>query len=994
MTLAELEALIREIQTILESPVEPVHEELIDLALRHEQLVSAAHARLEKVEALLSRGLRTEALELAERDPDLNDVLATLDFPELATWNELLRRNEIQTAPTILLEAAAELNDAYLATASLNKLLQQYRTVNLARAPLAERIAVLRRLVSKDPQNPAWPKDLIRFERHRIKELASDFQQAVRQQDLAALTQLDREVSSNSWSVTVPESVRQQVTQAHTDLRRREARRELEQLSHQLSDAYSEFNYALASRLQQRFSAVQSISAVTPDDPLMDIAGPALDWIAEQSRKLQQEQDHKQAVTELETALDRQTSIDELEKLYHRAVRHGDAVPRQLEQRIAARRDQLISSSRQRRNLTIAAVAAACLAAAASILFVVQNMQFNQSVKNHDDRLAELLVAAEQSGQVSAVQEYLDEVQQIDPQILQTPQLLARSNQLSSLIQQENGRLRQLDQLRKRLSNELTSATLPSELSQATDTLEELNALLKGEQERALWLESEQLLLDTRTTLQQQIDNQFSAALDELIAEIEVLPDDNVSPHDALIARLQVLNSSPEVSLPLQQSVTALLTKLVNDRKMVSQNLDMAASLQDITNSAGKETQFADALTSYLRGNPGTGRTADFESVLNEESAIWKQVGNWNSFCLRLVAVDLTAVSPATAAELVTEAESLAMKSAPFAEQLLSEPIIAALRAAASRTSAEFPSTTDRVRAIFNRRTITDAYLIRTNEGVSYYSGFPPDNNSNVTLTFNYFTTTSGTQTKPETLRFDEVENAAGREGDGWLSPQTHMYRRIDQQLKDRNNSEKPFETLVADLVLQIAATKDVDPVLRTLLVDELIRIGAGGSEGFRLASEETRAQLAGLAISSLTNWAAPADPRADEARREATRFFESGLERLQEQLPQAVRITQSLSAPASLAELRWVGWTHKNARSEWIVSFRPDLQLTTKNGELVVFHHEATAAAPVVMASIGRFNNQSTLSQVAEPVAALPREGRPVYLLLPRSSPQTQPAQ
>lgn len=996
MTLAELESFIREIQTILESPAEPAHEELIDLALRHEQFVSTAHDRLEKVELLLSKGLRSEALELAERDPDLNDVLATLDFPELATWNELLRRSQIQTVPTILLESAAELNDAYLATASLKKLLQQFRTVNLARAPLAERIAVLRRLASRDPQNPTWPKDLHRFERQRLKELGTDFQQAVREQDLSKLAQLDREVNADGWSVTVPDTVRRQVRQAHADLRRKEARRELEQLSHQLSDAYAEFNHALATRLQQRFAAVQSIAAILPDDPLMDIAGPALDWLNEQAQKLRNEQEHRQAVTELEQTLDRETTIDELERLYHRATRHGDAVPRQLEQRIASRRDHLAGLTRRRRHLTIAAVTATCVVAAVGIVLLVRSMQFSNVVQGHDQRLAELLTVAQQSGQVSAVQDYLDQLEQIDPLILQTPQLLARSNQLASLLQREKGRLSQRDQLLRRFDSELSNAVLPSDLRQASDTLQELNALLKGEQDRTLLLQSEQRLFDIRTSLQQRIDNQYSAELQQLVADVDALPDDSVSPHDALIARLNVLNSTPEVSLPLQQSVTALLTRLVNDRKLVSENLEMAASLQNITSASGRESQYTDALADYLRSNPGTGRSADFEAVLNEESAIWKQANEWNAFCQRLVALDLTTVSPAAAAQLVMDAESLAMKSAPFAQQLLDAPVIAALRAVADRVTPEFPTPQDRIRSIFSRPTITDAYLIQTIDGVSYYSGLAPVNNGdkNVTLTFNYFTTTSGTQTKPETLRFDEVQNAVGRTGDDWLAPQTRLYNRIEAFLKDRSTINKPFETLVTELVLQVVAANDVDPVLRTLLIDELLRFGENGSAGLRLAAAEIREQLSTLGISSLTNWAAPADPRAEEARKDAKRFLDASMIRIRDQLQQALPLTQTLSSVENLAELRWVGWTHKNARAEWIVSFRPDLQLTTNSGPLVVFHHETTAAAPVVMATVGSFTEQSALSQSANPVTALPREGRPVYLLLPRSSSGTLPPQ
>ncbi|HQX51034.1 MAG TPA: hypothetical protein PLR25_14065, partial [Planctomycetaceae bacterium] len=178
MTLDEIIRLVREIQAVLASRAEATEEELVDLASRHEEIVEAVRARLEAVERLLSQGLRSEAIGRAELEPNLNDVLTALDFPELGPWNELLESKSIHPVPGIPVEAAAELNDAYLATGSIEKLLQHYRTISLARAPLAKRIEALRRLVQNDGQNPVWPQDLREFEAHRLKEMKQDLDQA------------------------------------------------------------------------------------------------------------------------------------------------------------------------------------------------------------------------------------------------------------------------------------------------------------------------------------------------------------------------------------------------------------------------------------------------------------------------------------------------------------------------------------------------------------------------------------------------------------------------------------------------------------------------------------------------------------------------------------------------------------------------------------------------------------------------------------------------
>ena len=69
--------------------------------------------RLRQCAAALRKGLRAEALHLAEIEPNLLDVVGVVDFAERASWDELLRiKNLVPPAP-LLLDAAADLNEAY-----------------------------------------------------------------------------------------------------------------------------------------------------------------------------------------------------------------------------------------------------------------------------------------------------------------------------------------------------------------------------------------------------------------------------------------------------------------------------------------------------------------------------------------------------------------------------------------------------------------------------------------------------------------------------------------------------------------------------------------------------------------------------------------------------------------------------------------------------------------------------------------------------------------
>lgn len=327
MTLAEIRLLLRSIESILLRPTAASEAELISLAEQHEGIVGQVSARLEQVDQLLQKGLRTEAIELAERDPNLNDLLTVLDFPELIAWNELLQQKGIQPVQGIPVEAAAELNDAYHAAGSIERLLQHYRTVSLLRAPLERRISVLRQLAARDAANTIWQSDLKLFEQHRLRELRQEVDKAAAAGDVAALAALDAEISGGNWTTEVPAALREHARSTHESLRRRQAREELKTLSHELSDAYSAFDRPAAQRLEKRLLVLQAILGIAPGHALLDIAAPALAWLDDERQKEQAEQEHTAAVRELESQLDGRTTLDTLERLYHQATRGGHLLP-------------------------------------------------------------------------------------------------------------------------------------------------------------------------------------------------------------------------------------------------------------------------------------------------------------------------------------------------------------------------------------------------------------------------------------------------------------------------------------------------------------------------------------------------------------------------------------------------------------------------------------------------------------------------------------------
>jgi hypothetical protein len=101
---------------------------------------------------LLQQGLRSEAIQLAEAEPKLLNVVAALDFPERSEWDDLVQMNQLTPAPMLPIEPARLLNEAYAEEDPLQDLLRRHRRLALQRAPLRSRIGVLRQLAAQDRQ--------------------------------------------------------------------------------------------------------------------------------------------------------------------------------------------------------------------------------------------------------------------------------------------------------------------------------------------------------------------------------------------------------------------------------------------------------------------------------------------------------------------------------------------------------------------------------------------------------------------------------------------------------------------------------------------------------------------------------------------------------------------------------------------------------------------------------------------------------------------------
>ncbi|MEZ6121669.1 MAG: hypothetical protein R3C49_00680 [Planctomycetaceae bacterium] len=976
VTTDDVNQLIDEIQRALAATTEPTEEELIDLAARHEDVVEATAARLREVEKLLNKGLRSEAIALAEQAPNLNDLATALDFPEFEIWNDFLLQFGIQPIRELPVDIAAELNDAYSISAPLERLLQRYRTQSLARAPLPDRIDTLRQLVVEDTANPGWKNDLQKFEAHRLEQLKKELQVAIKGRDLSAVAVLDQELNAVGWSVNVPPSVKKMARDAHVQLRQASARQELQTLSHQLSDAYADFDRPVATRLQQRFLALAEIAEPDATDAIYDIAGPALDWLNEEQTKEAAEADFVSGKAQIESALDRETTIEELERLYAMTVRHGHSLPTLLENRLADRIESLKSAASRKRMLQLASIVSVCLAGTVAVVFLVQLVTFQRAVAGHADQATQMLTTAKSTGDLQPLDDYFAAITAEDPRYMEQPELLGLKEQLEALRSSESGRHSQLDQLIGNALNLISDPVRWENLSPAETLLKDAQSLARNEAEEARILHTQGQVQQARLSLQRKVDEAFETDQALLVEQIDTLPKDSLTGYPEVLKQLAEMETRSHVSAELKTALAPLKARVSQQQVMVDANMKMAASLQKITQAVGLPVKYRQQLLEFTQNHPGSKRSEDMLAVIASDLPIWEGIGRWNSLRRRFQAASVQTISPQDAASLIADYDQFQKTSGPYPGPTGVDDRVMALTAIAARGGDEdSDSSSEQIERMFAPRTVSDAWLVETADGDRYYATRAPQVEGS-SVRFSFYTTTTGTQTDTKVLALGKVPFAPQRTEEQWKSPQMQLTERLKNELLKRVSQN--FEDGIlfgADVVLKDGA---VDSILKIQLLERLLRIGADGSVFVRRNIEPSLEKIAETGVSKLTNWAVPGDTRAKDERRKADQFFQQHGPAILAGLQMAVEQTAQPGFGAIGPEMEGVGWLHRNLDGQWVVALRTELNVRKPTTLLAVGRLGADDAArfyPVATAE------HSTIGSLPADLATDGKEGHPVYL-------------
>ncbi|HBV63523.1 MAG TPA: hypothetical protein DEF45_10925, partial [Rhodopirellula sp.] len=373
-----------EIRQALEKPDGISEETMQPLAERFDDEVRAVNERLNEAVALLRKNLRSEAIQAANRRPNAMEAAASLDFPELPEWEEILQFLGIGVPQRLDQDKVQQLNEAIVEGQPIEELLKQHRRLAIAKAPLSWRPKVLRRIAEVDEMNPIWLEDIESYEVARSKTLADEVNAAIKSSDHPTIERLYAEFTKTSWVTPPPQklvdSLKRAISQRQIDAQLTA----LKQTAERLHAAFSEFNESAARSLSTQWqNQCQSFGKTVPSDLLEEVE-PAITWLAELDSYAAVAQARDKALVELESTLDARRDLPALQKAFTRASGFDEPVPQALEQSFRTSVQEIQLAGKRKTQLRIASIVAATLLVAGAVAFwqyrLLQERRITQAV--------------------------------------------------------------------------------------------------------------------------------------------------------------------------------------------------------------------------------------------------------------------------------------------------------------------------------------------------------------------------------------------------------------------------------------------------------------------------------------------------------------------------------------------------------------------------------------------------------------------------------------
>ncbi|MDP1561222.1 MAG: hypothetical protein Q8M16_07480 [Pirellulaceae bacterium] len=628
----EIETVTEQMRQLVDSVADLNQDQVQTLNGRITQCITLVNRRLKACDALLRKGLRSEALQECRKSPDLLELISELDVPELDVWNELLGMFLLPPPPSLNRDLAALLNEAFAREQSLDQLLRLHRLHALARSDLKSRINVLRSLAAKDADNWIWREDLVTYETRRLQQLERAFLN-LKNPDLASLNAIYEELNSGQWTIECKPAFRNDLERRIEILNAEYARAQLTETAKQLNLAFADFNLAEARRIRQQWSYWIARSALGTTDPLYREVQAALDWIKEEEQSEQQSQAFETELKKLESLLSRSNvDYEKIERQYQLVENFQREIPNLQQKRFQTLRENHRLARQRKSQLLIGSIIASLV-----IVFAVAGTYlYRSSYERHTAsvlKIVEEFVAKEDFPQAERV--LTTQIREY-PHLGNNPDLQRLQSQIEKAIADEEQRrvlfVSFLERARQIVDQETTWGDLAmaeTELGRAKTQSDQ--SPREGSEIQAI----ENDIQRKRRELQSLVNGEFHQRLGILQKRLEAVQQLATDEVEELRLELSRLQATDHLGAGLKQLVAAPLTQVAVEIERRKTENAKSIALAEVIASLGLPEAFAARLKAYITIDSKSSRGIDFQRILSEELFLLEKVSAWNQVVAR-----------------------------------------------------------------------------------------------------------------------------------------------------------------------------------------------------------------------------------------------------------------------------------------------------------------------------------------------------------------------
>jgi hypothetical protein len=920
--------------------------------------VARVNERLSKSVALLRKGLRSEAIQLASMNPNALDAAAALDFPEFGDWCEVLQFLGIPVPAEVQRDLADQIHEAIVDTQPLEGMLRKHRRLAIARAPLAWRLNTLRAIAKLDPTNPVWEEDIEALEVARLRQLSAEVDNAIKTADLNWVKQLYDELTKTSWRVETSPTLARRLKDAIDNAEQLAIGNELTKLAQMIHGSFCEFDEASARQAVAKWKAAAAKYKKGIPAELTDQTDSALAWLQEIDREAAERQERSVALGGLQSLLDVGAPRFKLEAAYNACTRFDQPLPEELVHRYRSAITDRELSARRRNRALLASIFSLAVIAVGALVFWQRKAAFESRIVQAEAELATML----EQERFTDAKELWDRLQSEQSELVADLRLVSLHENLKARISDEEDRRRQFSEYMRLADVASADAMDPSALAKAEGlavTEEEKAESFKVRRQYTQWtqqLETEQTsrLLDKVSKAREQLDR------------LETLPPDSVDSSQVMtiVAGLDELPAAhPRANSAAKAQVQSTRTRAMGIRDALQQRRQRmqveSSALKKIVEAASLDA-LQEALDEFAERVPESPFADEFVET-SKERAIWENPAKWNEFAKQTGLALAQKLNSAKAQELSQEFKTIFSE---FGEN----PAADDFNEVADRL-VRYPDRLkhlDEVLQSLKDTTIADLFTVRDGSGNRYFifRDFY-EKNREMVKNERWFpevvVNAVGAVTRSQELKSPYEVYPEPYDTILWLSSQGQT--RGDDFSRDW---EREFLRLIGEL----RNRPNLDHMLKEMIIQHLV---AGACEQSDLLSEKLTGQLILLQqrSSKRATWYAP-QPLKDSLDPDVEAQVIMSIAELFRSSSSIDQIATKLQSKQYV----WSGLLLRDARGDIVVSLK---QTPEQKGMLFVPVPGASQPDKPDMVQIGSLQSGQV---VLSPMKRVQSAGRPVFFL------------